>query len=340
VKQLILTITIFVLLYTNLSAQLVPTTKRFGKCGYCKEGTKDFIISPDYDKCGEVVNGTMIVTKGKYDGLIDTFGNILIDFKNNKLRYNGSNIVSYERENGDMLYDINGVPLLQEYMNAILRSDPNNPYFISVKDKKYGFISETGATIQTMIFDSIFHTNNTNYYFFKDSGKFGIMNKTGNIIHHAIFDNVNKISNDSIMVKKDGEWYIWSSTDSSYIKGQLKEPLPDILPCYDCSSCPEYGLNPRTKNHCASSKLLSFIYKNVKYPINARADRIEGTVVVDFMINIDGSTSDFEVKEKLGYELDEAAIDVCKKLKFERAATFEGTFIPMQYKIPIKFKLE
>jgi TonB family protein len=340
-KQLILTITIFVLLQINLSAQLVPTTKRFGKCGYCKKGTKDFIISPAYDKCGEVVNGTMIVTKNNYDALIDTFGNMLIDFKYVNLRYNGHNILAFATEEaGYMLYSLKGIPLLNKYMDGISRLDTSNRNFILVKDEKYGLISEIGEIIQPMVYDSIFQTNKYKYYFFKENGKLGVMNVSGSIIHAPIFDKVNKISNDSIMVKKDGEWHIWSSNDSTFTKGKLQNPIADLLPCYDCTSCPQYGLNIRNKNHCSAPQMLYFIYSNLEYPSLARNEKKGGNVIVHFIVNTDDSTSDFGVKKTLGYGMDEADIDVCKKLKFDRAATFEGEFIPMKYTIPIKFKLE
>ena len=167
-KQLILTITIFVLLQINLSAQLVPTSKRFGKCEYCKKGTKDFIISPAYDKCGEVVNGTMIVTKNNYDALIDTFGNMLIDFKYVNLRYNGHNILAFAtEEEGYMLYSLKGIQLLNKYMDGISRLDTSNRNFILVKDEKYGLISEIGEIIQPMVYDSIFQTNKYKYYFLR-----------------------------------------------------------------------------------------------------------------------------------------------------------------------------
>jgi len=340
-KPFIFTVTIFALIYTNLYAQLVPVTKQFGKCGYCKEGTKEFVVRAIYDRCSKVEHGTMIVTKNNYDALIDTFGNKLIDFKYINLRYNGHSILAFDiEEEGYMLYSLKGIPLLNEYMNGISRLDTNNRNFILVKDEKYGLISEIGEIIQPMVYDSIFQTNNFKYYFFKENDKLGIMNQSGSIIHAPILDKVNKISNDSIMVKKDGEWFIWSFTDSTFTKGKLKEPIADILPCYDCSSCPQYGLNPRNDKHCSVPKMLYFIYTNLEYPSLARNERKDGDVIVDFIVNTDGSTSDFEVKEKLGYELDEAAIEVCKKLKFERAATFEGTFIPMKFTIPIKFKLE
>ncbi|HMR87549.1 MAG TPA: energy transducer TonB [Saprospiraceae bacterium] len=340
-KQLILTFTIFVLLQSNLSAQLVPTTKGFGKCGYCKEGTKEFVVRAKYDRCSKVEHGTMIVTKNNYDALIDTFGNKLIDFKYVSLRYNGHNILAFDiEEKGYMLYDLKGIPLLNKYIDGISRLDTNSRNFILVDNKKYGMLTEKGETIHSMVYDSIFQTNNFKYYFFKENDKLGIMNVTGSIIHAPIFDKVNKISNDSIMVKKDGEWYIWSSIDSTFTKGKLKDPVADILPCYDCSSCPQYGLNPRNEKHCSLPKMLYFIYTNLEFPSLAKNEKKDGDVIVDFIVNTDGSTSEFEVKEKLGYGLDEAAINVCKKLKFDRAATFDGEFIPMKYTIPIKFKLE
>lgn len=120
----------------------------------------------------------------------------------------------------------------------------------------------------------------------------------------------------------------------------MSNPLPDILPCYDCTSCLEKGLNPSAIDHCSNSNMLQFVYKNLKYPLEARKNHIEGTCKVQFTVNLDGSTSDFVVTQSLGYGIDEASIDVAKKLHFDRAAVFDGDFMASTYTLPVKFKME
>src|SRR4051812_11835567 len=54
--------------------------------------------------------------------------------------------------------------------------------------------------------------------------------------------------------------------------------------------------------------------KNHKYPEEARKNKIEGKVVIQFIINEDGTCSDFEVIKGIGYGCDEAAVEAFKKM--------------------------
>src|SRR5688572_2055554 len=54
--------------------------------------------------------------------------------------------------------------------------------------------------------------------------------------------------------------------------------------------------------------------KNHKYPEEARKNKIEGKVIVQFIINEDGTCSDFEVIKGIGYGCDEAAVEAFKKM--------------------------
>jgi TonB family protein len=51
-----------------------------------------------------------------------------------------------------------------------------------------------------------------------------------------------------------------------------------------------------------------YLIENVKYTPTAREKGIEGTVVVEFLVSDNGDITDLEVKEGLGYGLDEEAI--------------------------------
>ncbi|MFN8339008.1 MAG: hypothetical protein U0T36_08300 [Saprospiraceae bacterium] len=77
---------------------------------------------------------------------------------------------------------------------------------------------------------------------------------------------MNRVATDSIMVTRNGEWFIWQSKRLEIYTRELLNPLPDIMPCYDCSSCPEKGLNPRSEGHCSNSNLLSYLYCHLEYP--------------------------------------------------------------------------
>jgi protein TonB len=72
--------------------------------------------------------------------------------------------------------------------------------------------------------------------------------------------------------------------------------------------------------------------KNHHYPKKARENKVEGKVVVQFIINEDGTPSDFEIVQGIGYGCDEAAVEAFKKMPQWKPATIDGK--------PVKFRTQ
>ena len=64
--------------------------------------------------------------------------------------------------------------------------------------------------------------------------------------------------------------------------------------------------------------------KNHYYPVEARKNKIEGKVIIQFIINADGTASDFKVIKGIGYGCDEAAVEAFKKMPKWKPATIKG----------------
>jgi protein TonB len=64
--------------------------------------------------------------------------------------------------------------------------------------------------------------------------------------------------------------------------------------------------------------------KNHHYPVEARKNKIEGQVIIEFIINADGSCTDFKVVKGIGYGCDEAAVEAFKKMPKWKPATING----------------
>jgi protein TonB len=64
--------------------------------------------------------------------------------------------------------------------------------------------------------------------------------------------------------------------------------------------------------------------KNHYYPEEARKNKIEGKVMIQFIINADGAPSDFKVIKGIGYGCDEAAVEAFKKMPKWKPATIGG----------------
>ena len=79
--------------------------------------------------------------------------------------------------------------------------------------------------------------------------------------------------------------------------------------------------------------------KNHKYPEEARKNKIEGKVVVQFIINEDGTCSDFEVIKGIGYGCDEAAVEAFKKMPKWKPGLVNGIPVKVRSQMGYNYKL-
>jgi len=86
--------------------------------------------------------------------------------------------------------------------------------------------------------------------------------------------------------------------------------------------------------------MLSFLYNNIKYPAQAKESTIDGMVVVSFIVEKDGSTSSHEILRDIGGGCGEEALRVIKKMNNWTPGYQNGEKVRVEYKLPVKFKLE
>ena len=86
--------------------------------------------------------------------------------------------------------------------------------------------------------------------------------------------------------------------------------------------------------------LIAFISKTLVYPQIAVEQDLQGTVILRFRVNADGSVGDIIVKKSLSRECDQAAADVVKKLKRFIPAKQQGHPVPVWFTLPIRFQLQ
>ncbi|HEY0652004.1 MAG TPA: energy transducer TonB [Chryseosolibacter sp.] len=79
--------------------------------------------------------------------------------------------------------------------------------------------------------------------------------------------------------------------------------------------------------------------KNHKYPKEARRNKVEGKVVVKFIINEDGSCSNFEVVQGIGSGCDEAAVEAFKKMPKWNPALVNGKPVKVERQMAYVYKL-
>ena len=86
--------------------------------------------------------------------------------------------------------------------------------------------------------------------------------------------------------------------------------------------------------------LLDFVYKNLKYPESAIKNKIQGKVILRFVITKTGEIDKVEIIRSLQPDCDKEAIRVVKMLPKFVPATDHGKPESRWYVLPVIFKLE
>ena len=98
------------------------------------------------------------------------------------------------------------------------------------------------------------------------------------------------------------------------------------------------------RKQCADKKMLEFIYKNIKYPAIARENGVEGTTVIRFVVDKDGSILDPEVVRDIGAGCGEEALRVVKMMNSMpqkwNPGKQRGRPVKVMFNLPVKFRLE
>lgn len=86
--------------------------------------------------------------------------------------------------------------------------------------------------------------------------------------------------------------------------------------------------------------LFRFLSENVKYPKTAYENRIQGRVIVQFVVDKDGSITEVEVLQSGGDpSLDREAVRVVKSMPKWTPGKQEGAPVRVRYTMPVNFRL-
>ncbi|WP_461089255.1 TonB family protein [Spirosoma gilvum] len=86
--------------------------------------------------------------------------------------------------------------------------------------------------------------------------------------------------------------------------------------------------------------LKQFLKQNLGYPSSAQHDRVEGQVVVSFVVCTDGTLCDYEVTQKVRSDLDREALRVVKKMSGHWIPGIQrGKKVRVKYFMPVNFSL-
>jgi protein TonB len=118
---------------------------------------------------------------------------------------------------------------------------------------------------------------------------------------------------------------------------KVVEEMPRFPGCEDVNG------SSAEKKACADKRLLEFIHANMEYPPYARENNIQGTVVVQFVVNRDGTIQDISVLRDIGAGCGEevkrvVALMNSKNLRWTPGKQ-RGMPVRVIFILPVKFTL-
>jgi TonB family C-terminal domain len=88
------------------------------------------------------------------------------------------------------------------------------------------------------------------------------------------------------------------------------------------------------------SALMHYLNNSIKYPVTAQAEGIQGRVIVQFIVDADGSINEPVVARSVDESLDKEALRVISKMPSWIPGQQRGKPVRVKYTVPIKFKLQ
>jgi protein TonB len=86
--------------------------------------------------------------------------------------------------------------------------------------------------------------------------------------------------------------------------------------------------------------LIQYLSQNLRYPLIAKENKIQGRTLVSFIVEKDGRISTVEVLRSSGdMMLDREAMRVIRSMPRWRPGYMKGQPVRVQYQVPITFKL-
>ncbi|WOZ81274.1 energy transducer TonB [Segatella hominis] len=86
--------------------------------------------------------------------------------------------------------------------------------------------------------------------------------------------------------------------------------------------------------------LMSFLNSNIKYPVVAQENGVQGRVIVGFVVERDGSITDVKVMRSVDPSLDREAQRVVKAMPRWKPGKQNGSAVRVKYTVPVVFRLQ
>lgn len=109
-------------------------------------------------------------------------------------------------------------------------------------------------------------------------------------------------------------------------------------------ACEQLDTTILAKQQCAEQQLLSFMYQNINYPYEARRAGVEGSVVLKFVVELNGTLTHGEILKDIGGGCGLEALRVAGQMNTTGIrwvpGKIDGKVVRSSYILPLRFKLQ
>lgn len=89
-----------------------------------------------------------------------------------------------------------------------------------------------------------------------------------------------------------------------------------------------------------TQELLKYLSSNIKYPANAEKNKIQGRVIIQFIVNKDGSVTNEKVVRSIDPELDAEALRVISSMPKWKPGMQKDEPVRVKYTVPVVFRVQ
>jgi len=96
----------------------------------------------------------------------------------------------------------------------------------------------------------------------------------------------------------------------------------------------------RERKACADNKFYQYTLNNLQYPPIAVENGVQGTVVIGFTVNKDGTRSNVRIMKDIGYGCGTAALELVNSMPLWEPGLQNGKPVAVRYQLPVTFRLK
>lgn len=219
-------------------------------------------------------------------------------------------------------------------------TSPNN--FIVTKNGVQGFVGNKGNLIIECKYEEIVEYTYDKLEFkrfrIKKGEKYGVIGENEEEILPFEYDAIANVTENSAFVRHDGKWKELELKTMNFVNENVIFKVTQQMPLF--GNCYNNFEDVTLRKDCSQSEMLKHIYSNIEYPKEALEQRIEGTIVVRFIVNEKGEIVDPKVVREIGGGCGEEGVRVTKQMPNWYPAIQNGFKSSVYFNLPIKFRLE